>query len=174
MGVRNSHCSFCGAAFPAGAAWPRRCGACGETSYLNPLPVAVALLPTGSGLLAVRRAVPPGVGLLALPGGYIDLGESWQQAVVRELREETGIRAGAADVALHDVRSAPDGTVLIFGLLPRREHLPEPVASAETTGWEVIDGPGGMAFELHAAVVAGYFARKSRVTAASSGETAMV
>jgi 8-oxo-dGTP pyrophosphatase MutT (NUDIX family) len=39
----------------------------------------------------VRRAIPPARDTLALPGGFIDYGESWQNAAARELREETGI-----------------------------------------------------------------------------------
>ena len=43
MPAKNSHCSFCGAPFAPGAPWPRKCGACGNTSFLNPAPVAVLL-----------------------------------------------------------------------------------------------------------------------------------
>ncbi len=61
-------------------------------SFLNPLPVAVMLVPAAGGLVVIRRGIEPAKGLLALPGGYINLGESWQQAAARELFEETGIR----------------------------------------------------------------------------------
>ncbi|MFC7640695.1 NUDIX domain-containing protein [Streptosporangium lutulentum] len=118
MTIKNSHCSFCGTAFAPGLPWPRTCSACGNTGYLNPLPVAVMVLPVGDGLLVVRRDVEPHRGGLALPGGFIDLGESWQQAAVRELREETGVVVDADEVRLFDVHSAPDGTVLIFALGP--------------------------------------------------------
>jgi len=159
-GKRNSHCSYCGAAYAPDQPWPRHCTGCGETSYVNPLPVAVALLPVDGGLLAIRRAIPPRSGLLALPGGFVDLGESWQAALVRELREETGIDGSAAEVTLFDVLSAPDGTVLIFGVLPPRfsSDLPAPAATAETTGWEVIHDPTGMAFPLHTDVAGRYLA----------------
>lgn len=40
---KNSYCSFCGNAFPINLAWPRRCPHCGNTSYLNPLPVSSTL-----------------------------------------------------------------------------------------------------------------------------------
>src|SRR5207244_10310646 len=90
MGMeKNSHCSYCGAGFADDAPWPRRCASCGNASYLNPLPVAVLLQPVDDGLLAIRRALPP-VGRLALPGGYVDAGETWQAAAARELREGTG------------------------------------------------------------------------------------
>jgi ADP-ribose pyrophosphatase YjhB (NUDIX family) len=41
-------------------------------------------------VLLVRRNIEPQIGQLALPGGYMNLGETWQQAGARELFEETG------------------------------------------------------------------------------------
>ncbi|MEV6038287.1 NUDIX domain-containing protein [Nonomuraea sp. NPDC052116] len=159
MTTRNSHCSFCGTAYVPDQDWPRTCAGCGNTSYLNPLPVAVMALPVDQGLLVIRRDVEPHRGELALPGGFIDLGESWQQAAARELREETGVIVEADDVRLFDVLSAPDGTVLIFGLGPRTSSaaLPPVTATAETTEWLVIDRPQELAFPLHTRMVGQYF-----------------
>ena len=42
---RHSHCSYCGSLFANEQPWPRACRPCGNISYLNPLPVAVTLLP---------------------------------------------------------------------------------------------------------------------------------
>ncbi|GAA2598441.1 NUDIX domain-containing protein [Winogradskya consettensis] len=151
MPDRYAHCTFCGARFPPGQPWPRRCGACGETSYLNPKPVAVALQPVGSGLLVIRRAVPPAVGSLALPGGYIDAAESWQQAASRELLEETGVSSDPDAIRLFDARSAPDGTLLIFGLLPGLASAADLPAhtDSETAGREVLERPAPLGFDLH-------------------------
>ncbi len=46
-------------------------------------------------ILLVRRKAAPGAGLLALPGGFLDQKETIEQAVVRELREETKIKVPA-------------------------------------------------------------------------------
>ncbi|WP_433258045.1 NUDIX domain-containing protein [Streptosporangium sp. CA-135522] len=162
MTVKNSHCSFCGKAFAVDQAWPRTCSGCGNTGYLNPLPVAVMVLPVDDGLLVVRRDIEPHRGELALPGGFIDMGESWQQAAVRELHEETGVVVDADSVGLFDVLSAPDGSVLIFASGPRidSDALPPVVPTAETTEWLLIDGPQELAFPLHTRIVAEYFRRR--------------
>jgi ADP-ribose pyrophosphatase YjhB (NUDIX family) len=157
---RFAHCTFCGARFVSGQAWPRRCGACGETSYQNPAPVAVAVQPVGDGLLVVRRGIPPAVGRLALPGGFLDVGETWQAAVVRELSEETGLTVDAAAVRHYETVSAPDGTLLVFGRLPAladASHLPPSAANEESLGWEILSGPSELAFNLHTLVAQRFF-----------------
>jgi ADP-ribose pyrophosphatase YjhB (NUDIX family) len=158
MPDRFAHCTFCGARFTRGQPWPRRCAACGETSYLNPKPVAVAVQPVGLGLMVVRRGVPPATDRLALPGGFIDVGETWQQATARELSEETGLQADPASVRLFDTISAPDGTLLVFGLLPAIAALPAFRANDETLGLDVIGQPTELGFSLHTEVAERYFA----------------
>lgn len=160
---KDSHCANCGAPYASVTDWPRTCPACAETAYRNPLPVAVALLPTrdaeGTGLVVITRTIDPGCGSIALPGGYIDFGEDWQQAVVRELAEETGIEASRADVRLADAMSSPDGHLLLFGLLPQRRapDLPPSVPTDETTGWHVLHAPADLAFPLQTKAVRRWF-----------------
>ena len=45
-------------------------------------------------LLLVRRGNEPGLGTWSVPGGRMEPGETIQEAVVRELREETGVEGG--------------------------------------------------------------------------------
>lgn len=162
--VKDSHCSSCGAPYDVVTAWPRTCPACGGTAYRNPLPVAVALLPVssplGTGLVVVTRTIEPQRGGIALPGGFIDHSEEWQHAVVRELEEETGIKAGKDDVVLADALSSPGGHLLLFGLLPQRPSsaLPPPTPTDETEGWHLLHEPAELAFPLHTRAVRNWFA----------------
>ncbi|MET8680217.1 NUDIX domain-containing protein [Streptomyces sp. NPDC004647] len=177
----QSHCSSCGAAYPSGLNWPRQCPDCGNTVYRNPLPVAVALLPvrgtpgngagagpasgpgpgirTGTGLVVIRRTIEPGRGGMALPGGFIDHGEDWRDAVAREFREETGIPADPGQVRLADALSSPAGHLLIFGLFPElsAEDLPPSVPTDETEGWEILERPAQLVFPLHTLAARAWF-----------------
>jgi 8-oxo-dGTP pyrophosphatase MutT (NUDIX family) len=160
MPDRFAHCTFCGARFTPNQSWPRQCAACGEISYRNPLPVAVVVQPVGDGLLVVRRGIPPARDRLALPGGFIEVGETWQQAAVRELREETGVEQDASDVRLVDALSALDGMLLVFGEVPPLPSLPPFVPNDETLALEVFSGPGQLGFPLHTEVANAWFASR--------------
>lgn len=166
--VRHSHCSSCGTPYRPAGDWPRTCAVCGDTAYRNPLPVAVALLPVrdaqGGGLVVITRAIEPRLGGTALPGGFIDHAEDWQQAVVRELGEETGIEAAAEQVRLADALSSAAGHLLLFGLLPERDvaGLPPSAPTDETTGWHLLREPAELAFPLHTEAVRRWFAGSYR------------
>ncbi len=161
--VNHAHCTHCGTRYTDTSTWPRTCAACGGTTYRNPLPVAVALLPVrseaGTGLVVITRTIDPGRGGVALPGGFIDRGEDWRAAVVRELREETGIPARPSDVRLADALSSTTGHLLLFGLLPTRDltELPPPAPTPETTGWHVLPAPAPLAFPLHTQAAHAFF-----------------
>ncbi len=154
---RNSHCHFCGAAYAADV-WPRHCAACEQTTYRNPTPVAVLLLPVDDGVLCIRRGLIDGRGQLALPGGYVDFGETWQQAAARELLEETQIRIDADDIKLLDVHSAPN-TLLVFATHPRlsSSSLSAFSPSDEITERVVVTVPTVLAFDLHTRVLGRWF-----------------
>jgi ADP-ribose pyrophosphatase YjhB (NUDIX family) len=159
MWVKNRYCSYCGNPFAEGQTWPRRCANCGQSTYQNPLPVSVVLLPVDGGLLCVRRGIEPGKGKLALPGGFIDVGESWQAAGARELWEETGVRIDPAAIQHFRVMSAPDGTLLVFGLAPAMSAADLPLFAPlpETMERVILMEPVELAFPLHTAAAEQWF-----------------
>lgn len=69
----------------------KRCEGCGFTYYMNSAASVVAVVVNGKGeLLLSRRAYEPARGCLDLPGGFVNLDESLEDAVKREFKEETG------------------------------------------------------------------------------------
>jgi len=147
---KHGHCSWCGAAFPD-TPFPRTCARCKRTTWLNPLPVAVLVLPVDDGVLVIRRNEGAGKGHLALPGGFIDAGESWQQACARELHEETRIVIAPDAVELFGVRSSDDGFLLVFGRGPRLREVDLPAFSpgSEIAERRVVREVVPLAFPLH-------------------------
>jgi len=85
------YCSACGGRLDASGRHPV-CTACGRTHHRDPkVGVGVVVVQDGR-LLLVRRGVPPGKGLWALPAGYVDADEDPRKAAAREAYEETGLR----------------------------------------------------------------------------------
>jgi len=163
MFEKNSCCSYCGARFPAAKLWPITCRSCGNTNYLNPIPVVVLLVPVGNGLVVARRNIEPQIGTLVLPGGYLDIGETWQEGAIRELYEETGIQISAGEISLYDVRNGLDNTLVISGLASRQPlSCLKPFSSAETREIDLIEEPVELGFPLHNLLVRRYFQNMSR------------
>lgn len=124
--IPGSRCSACGHKLAEQNLYPRPCFHCGHTTYKNPIPVVVPMIPIPHPGFSIysreyackwlihQRNIDPKKGEWALPSGYIDFGESWQQAAVRELQEEVGLTVKADNLSLVDVVSATNGNMLIF------------------------------------------------------------
>jgi ADP-ribose pyrophosphatase YjhB (NUDIX family) len=120
--------------------------------------VVVLLVPVGGGLVVARRNIEPQKGTLVLPGGYLDIGESWQEGAVRELYEETGISVTADEISLYDVNNGLDNTLVISGLAPKQPRsCLQPFSSAETQEIALIEEPIELGFPLHNLLVRRYF-----------------
>ncbi|MDD4161324.1 MAG: NUDIX hydrolase [Methanothrix sp.] len=61
------------------------------TGIITPLLAADAVILFAGGIVLIRRDNPPFAGCYALPGGFVEVGETVEAAVVREAREETGL-----------------------------------------------------------------------------------
>ena len=67
------------------------CGRCGTVHYQNPRIIVCCAVCCGDKVLMCRRALEPGLGLWAVPSGYLEVGESLEQGAARETWEETGL-----------------------------------------------------------------------------------
>jgi len=68
-----------------------KCPRCGWIHWNNPAPAASVLVLRRGRVLLVRRALAPSRGLWDVPGGFVEPGETGEQAARREAREELGI-----------------------------------------------------------------------------------
>ena len=160
---KNSCCSYCGTRYPVAELWPNTCHSCGNTNYLNPIPVVVLLVPVEDGLVVARRNIEPRIGTLVLPGGYLDLGETWQEGAQRELYEETGINVSAGEISLYDVQNGLDNTLVISGLAARQPRsCLRPFSSSETQEIALIEEPVELGFPLHNLLIHRYFTETCR------------
>jgi 8-oxo-dGTP diphosphatase len=107
------YCPRC--AQPAEIAYPRSlsCPHCGYGAYYNPKPVAAAIPTTKQGeIVLLRRAFDPGKDLWTFPGGFVDLGESVEDAARREVLEELEIDVELGPVL--GVYSRPQDRVVLI------------------------------------------------------------
>jgi len=90
------HCPRCGRRRdPSAPRQPFHCNGCNLHFYFNAaLAVAAILLGPDERLLFIRRAKEPAKGQLAVPGGFVDLEETAEAALRREIKEEVNLEVG--------------------------------------------------------------------------------
>ncbi len=128
-----------------------------EKKYRNPLVTVDIIIEINKGIVLIERVNPPQG--WALPGGFVDYGESLETAAVREAKEETSL-----DVALEEqfhTYSAPDrdprqhtvSTVFIA----RASGIPKAEDDAKNLGIFTEDSlPSPLVFD-HGKIISDYF-----------------
>lgn len=138
------------------------CPACGHVMerYKNPVPTVDIIIERDQGIVLVaRKNPPPG---WALPGGFVDYGESVEQAAIREAAEETGLKL--EDLRMFSVYSEPgrDPRLHTITTVFVARGSGEPKAGDDAGGIGVFsphDLPAPIAFD-HGRIIEDYLAWK--------------
>ena len=88
-----SYCPVCGSKrFEINNFKSKKCEDCGFTYYANPCSATVAFIRNDKGeLLVATRGKEPAKDTFDLPGGFVDMEETVEEAMCREIMEETGM-----------------------------------------------------------------------------------
>ncbi|MEZ6122582.1 MAG: NUDIX domain-containing protein [Planctomycetaceae bacterium] len=85
-------CPKCGRQAARTGVNPFRCSDCGYSHFFSPCSAVAAIIrDTDRQVLFLTRERDPGKGMLGLPGGFVDVGESLEEALKREILEEVGL-----------------------------------------------------------------------------------
>lgn len=149
------------------------CPSCGRpvTVHASPVPtVDVVIFLPGQGVVLVeRRNPPPG---FALPGGFVDYGETVERAAVREAKEETGLDVeltGLLGVYSHPSRDARLHTLsVVFTAQARDLSTLRAGDDAAGVGVFPLDALPDLAFD-HARILADFRSRLSRLAPEPGG-----
>lgn len=92
-------CPKCGSSqFEENNEKSKKCVACGFVYYFNSSAAVVAVIENAKGeILVARRAKDPAKGTLDLPGGFVDMHETAEEAIRREVVEETTLRVTSSE-----------------------------------------------------------------------------
>jgi ADP-ribose pyrophosphatase YjhB (NUDIX family) len=89
-----NNCPLCGTSLEKGFIEGKDrkfCPGCNFVDYKNPLPVALAIPVRDKRFLMIKRGIAPRKGAWGFPSGFIESGETAEEACLRELKEETGL-----------------------------------------------------------------------------------
>src|SRR6202158_5978604 len=119
----NACCSSCGSKTETRLVAKQRlsvCPQCDRIFFRNPKVVVSALIEDGGRVLLILRDIEPGKGLWGVPGGYVDWDEDPARALIRECREEVGVRVEPLEMLpVQHILMDDEGIVL----LPYRARL---------------------------------------------------
>jgi len=100
------------------------CAKCGEITYVNPKLVAglIPVLPDGRVIL-LRRNIEPAFGKWTYPAGFQEIGETGEEAALREVKEEIGVQAEVKQfLGIYSYRDAGVVTIVYIGEVGKSER----------------------------------------------------
>jgi len=140
------------------------CPDCNRFYYRNPIPAACCFVRRGRGeLLYAQRAVQPCYGEWTLPGGFVELGETTEEAALRELLEETNLRATSAELIGVSTKQSPvSGAIMVLGYVVHEwegEDEMQPDSDALALQFFSREERPALPFSVHRELLAIYDAR---------------
>jgi len=115
------------------------CSECGQ--WPQPALAVDAVVINHGNILLITRGREPWKGMLALPGGFVNRGEDPEIAVIRELKEETGLDGSLERLIC--VRGSPDrdprGHVVSIAYLVNAKGVPKGDDDAVEASWHSLD-----------------------------------
>jgi molybdenum cofactor cytidylyltransferase len=142
------------------------CPACGYIVWSDPKVAVLAVIPWDGGILLGRRSMNPGKGRWSFPSGFADRGEPLEEAIQREVREETGLDVDVVGlVGVYSARGNPV-VVVAYAAEPRSSRLTATDDLAELQGFPADNLPD-LAFSHDERIVRDWLALRSRLTRAS-------
>jgi len=139
------------------------CSKCHKIHYRNPIPTVDAIVEIDGGILLVRRKNPP-YGW-ALPGGFVDYGETLEEAITREIKEESNLKVDS--LRQFHTYSAPDRdprfhTISTVFIVKAKGELKAGDDAGEVKIFSKENIPPDLAFD-HGRILRDYFQYKKEV-----------
>ncbi len=115
-----------------------------------------ALILENEKIMLIKRGSKPDKGKWALPGGFVDNGESAEEACTREAKEETGLDVEIVGLAgvFSDPGRDPRGTISIAYLCRKKGGNVQEGDDADEARWFRLDGLPELAFD-HKKIIGG-------------------
>jgi len=127
------------------------CPSCDRIIYENPVPVVLAVAYNNKGqILLVKRGVEPEKGRWALVAGFLEVGESPEEGILRELKEEAGLTGKLEKLLnVYSQDSKKYGSIIAVAYFIKVEGIPAPGDDAEDARFFKIEEIPDLPFESH-------------------------
>jgi 8-oxo-dGTP diphosphatase len=128
--------------------------------HRNPVPTVDAIIEVAGGIVLIKRRYPPPG--WALPGGFVEYGETVEAAAVREAREETGLQVSLNELfgVYSDPQRDPRRHTIAVVFIATATGVPVGADDASEAGvFTAAALPAPLAFD-HAQILADYFRYK--------------
>lgn len=105
LNFESEFCPYCGRGLSSREIEEKErlyCAACDRVIWKNADPVSAVVVQKGDKILFVKRGIEPGKGKWSLPAGFLEYKENPDEGALRELEEETGLKADKKDLELVD------------------------------------------------------------------------